>query len=363
MLWKSYRRHRLKLLRPSPRPFRRNRSAKRKILTLPTLNRRGFLALWAQDRRRKRVRGALPTLLPAPVLRAAYPDLLRWDWSLANPFKWNVWMSMDGGNSYILIEDYWMYGDARQFAPDGGGELYYIVGIDETGREITQHSNIIRPDDAPVPPNLLNGLLAYWAMEALDTTEPDLSGNNNYLQSDASPKVSGLIGLAYDAGGDSGGWWPGMTCIGYPLDGAGDYSFSLWVSGNMPVNGVLLSAGNLFVVNGWNQGGSMQDITVHPFDDGTNSINLGLGWGYNPVGWSHLVFTKSATLFSFYFNGSLVGWADVSAFPYSSMMDQIAIGTGGSGLIDEVGLWTRELSAAEVAWLYNGGAGLPYENF
>lgn len=100
---------------------------------------------WLTNQRRKH------RLQPAPVLRAAFPDLLQWDWFLPNPFKWNVWMSMDGGNNYILIEDYWGYGDARQFAPDGGGELYYIVGIDDTGREITKHSNIIRPDDAPLP--------------------------------------------------------------------------------------------------------------------------------------------------------------------------------------------------------------------
>ena len=42
-----------------------------------------------------------------------------------------------------------MYGDARQFAPDGGGELHYIVGVDADGNEITQHSNAVRPDDAP----------------------------------------------------------------------------------------------------------------------------------------------------------------------------------------------------------------------
>ena len=60
-------------------------------------------------------------------------------------------MSMDSGTSWMLVEDYWMYGDSRLFAPDGGGELYYIVGIDEAGNEITEHSNIIRPDDAPLP--------------------------------------------------------------------------------------------------------------------------------------------------------------------------------------------------------------------
>ena len=90
---------------------------------------------------------------------------------------------------------------------------------------------------------------------------------------------------------------------------------------------------------------------------------MGLAWGYSPESWSHVVITKSATLFCFYFNGSLVGWADVSAFPYYSLVDQIAIGTGGSGLIDEVGCWQRVLSPADVAQLYNYGSGLPFENF
>jgi hypothetical protein len=102
---------------------------------------------WLAEQRRKE------HLLPAPVIRPKYPDLIVWDWDLANPYKWNFWMSLNGGATYILIEDYWMYGDARQFAPDGGGELYYAVGVDKDGNEITQHSNIVRPDDAPVPPS------------------------------------------------------------------------------------------------------------------------------------------------------------------------------------------------------------------
>jgi hypothetical protein len=34
-----------------------------------------------------------------------------------------------------------------------------------------------------------------------------------------------------------------------------------------------------------------------------------------------------------------------------------------TGLIDEVGIWSRELSAAEVTRLYNSGSGLPYSSF
>jgi hypothetical protein len=115
--------------------------------TLQLLNRSRWLVTWLQKRRRARQH----RLLPAPVLRAAYPTLLQWDWNLANPYKWNVWTSLDGGVSYFLTEDYWHYGDSRQFAPDGGSELYFIVGVDAGGKEITHRSNAVRPDDAPAP--------------------------------------------------------------------------------------------------------------------------------------------------------------------------------------------------------------------
>ena len=100
---------------------------------------------WLAEQRHKK------SLLPAPVLRAVYPDLLAWDWDLPNPAHWNIWVSLDGGATYTHPSDYQVAGDVRQFAPDGGGERHYIVGVDATGTEITLHSNYVRPDDG-VPP-------------------------------------------------------------------------------------------------------------------------------------------------------------------------------------------------------------------
>ena len=119
------------------------------MLTRPKINRRTWLALWAQGRRR--VRAARATLVPAPVLRPVYPDLLAWDWASADPYRWNVWQSLDDGANWTLIEDYHTAGANRQFAPDGGSEFYFVVGVDAEGNEITGRSNSVRPDDAPAP--------------------------------------------------------------------------------------------------------------------------------------------------------------------------------------------------------------------
>jgi hypothetical protein len=104
---------------------------------------------------------------------------------------------MDGGNNYILIEDYWMYGDARQFAPDGGGELYYIVGIDDLGREITKHSNIIRPDDAPLP------VFVGFPDDGVSTAGYDMTANELLLHFNgdlADTSGNGLDVAPYDGG-------------------------------------------------------------------------------------------------------------------------------------------------------------------
>ena len=81
---------------------------KNRVTTFPKINRRDWIALWAQDRRRQRIRAAQVTLLPAPVLRAAYPDLLQWDWDDPNPYQWNVYVSLDGGATFSMPEDYWV---------------------------------------------------------------------------------------------------------------------------------------------------------------------------------------------------------------------------------------------------------------
>ena len=129
----------------------------------------GWLATWLQDRRRGR-------LLPAPVLVPLWPSLLQWSWHLPNPYKWKVWLTLDGGATFFMPEDYWTYGAGRQFAPDGGSQLHFIVGVDASGKEITHRSNAVRPDDAAAPPSDLiavgdlSGVNLSWTDNAFNET-------------------------------------------------------------------------------------------------------------------------------------------------------------------------------------------------
>jgi hypothetical protein len=76
--------------------------------------------------------------------------------------------------------------------------------------------------------------------------------------------------------------------------------------------------------------------------------------------WHHLVGTSDATGSALYVDGVM---AASSATPHGASPVQLAVGArstfanGLTGRIDEVGLWSRALTAGEVATLYNAGAG------
>jgi len=128
----------------------------------------GWLATWLQDRRRGR-------LLPAPMLVATWPSLATWSWSYANPERWNAYNSLDGGLNYQF--DDWVVGSARQYSPDGGQHLMFIVGVDANGKEITQRSNAVRPDDAVAPPNAPLDLIAVDELGSVILAWTDNSAN------------------------------------------------------------------------------------------------------------------------------------------------------------------------------------------
>ena len=63
----------------------------------------------------------------------------------------------------------------------------------------------------------------------------------------------------------------------------------------------------------------------------------------------------------FYVNG-----AYVDTHSMTGILDGTTLNIGGglyfNGKLDEVGIWSRDLSASEVTELYNAGAGLQYPN-
>ncbi len=148
----------------------------------------------------------------------------------------------------------------------------------------------------------------------------------------------------------------------------GDFSISFWVKYNSFAGGPMIysdwsltnrniflytdTGGILYFYRG--NGGASQDAT--PAQTATLSTGT----------WYHIVVTQSGTSKKMYVNagtpttatatytGGSTGASSTFCVYATANADYL------NGTLDEVGFWTRELTASEVTQLYNVGAGLQY---
>jgi hypothetical protein len=335
-----------------------------------------WLALWAQNRRRRRLRLA-PSLLPAPVLRSEYPDKLAWDWNLANPYKWNVWQSLDGGVTYILSDGYWMYGDARQFAPDAPGELHFIVGVDASGNEITERSNAVRPDEALPPIDLLLDLFAYWKLDEnegnvrLDSSSSgyDLAEWDRFGDGGTIGQTSGHIADAalFNDGADVGLLHNSLSS----WNNTGEFTIAGWFryAANNYDSQFLVTVGNNLQIAVRPSEAAVNFMLITDGPDGYFRIQTADG-SISEGPWIHFAAVKSGHRLTIYLNGiaAAPGSPLAGITPQNEPFPDLHVGCAPfgypfNGAIDELGIWNRALYADEIATLYNNGDGLTYEQF
>jgi hypothetical protein len=160
------------------------------------------------------------------------------------------------------------------------------------------------------------------------------------------------------------------------LEFTGDFTVSMWVNAtNWSSTRTLINAADINSSgNHWN--GWYIDVNTYgkvgfyQANNGTFNNSL-YSNTYLPSGiWSLLTVTRTSTTSSMYINGSLVATvANTISIAYSST-NYPTIGVqrylSGSfqewflGNMDEIGTWTRALTANEILGLYNGGTGQTY---
>ncbi len=212
----------------------------------------------------------------------------------------------------------------------------------------------------PAAADINDGLVGYWPFEG--GSYEDFSGNEHHGIQNGSPVlVEGKVGDAlHFTGGQrvTVGTWD-------PAEGTGQMSLSVWVKWDGLTGGYM---GVMAKRDGWADGQVRwylegNDVTGnHTF----GSYNLFPWFDTNipPIGeWQHFMVTFDGTNAEMYVDGVSKG---VQAFQLGSAVNAgIVIGcvepNGANpynGAIDEPALWNRALTAAEVAELYNGGAGM-----
>jgi hypothetical protein len=212
---------------------------------------------------------------------------------------------------------------------------------------------------------LANGLVAYWKLDgdSTDSVGTNNGSDMNVAYSTSNGKIN--IGAGFDGSTSA-------INLGNMISGVTDFSICSWLKTSIATGGHIIigqrdnssvdgqflfgiSDGKLYIV-------TYDNAHTYGYADVTYS-NTMLADG----NWHSVCFTSNGTSGTFYRDGVQDGTLNASSVITfsSSITGEIGYdrrdGSGRwNGDIDEVGFWSRALSATEVAQLYNNGSGVQH---
>lgn len=210
--------------------------------------------------------------------------------------------------------------------------------------------------------NMSVNITSYYKLdESSGTVAIDELDTYNGSNIGATVNISGILNTAYFFENDESDY---VNITGINLSEFSELSYSFWVNissygddgligqndGEVSAMAVLVDGGGMHFE--LDDDGSWGPDSVTTMGNGNITLN----------NWHHLVATWNGTTTNIYldgvfkvsgsFNGSLAGTTSIFLGQYrGNYMD---------GIMDEVGIWSRELLASEVSDLYNGGNALPF---
>lgn len=209
---------------------------------------------------------------------------------------------------------------------------------------------------------LSDGLRGYWTFNG---TAADSSGNGRNLSTFGSASFgSGLFGQALVLPGNNSSYaQQAANDTAFDL-GSGDFTIQLWVKfTSASREQTLIEKFTGSSGPGWTLttpgGNSLQFYAGVTTLTASAALTTGV--------WHTVVVRRSGTAFTMYYDGSLVA-SNSSASAISASANPILIGKRNSGdgrdfslngTLDEVAVWNRALSAAEIGEVWNGGSGVP----
>lgn len=225
--------------------------------------------------------------------------------------------------------------------------------------------------------DVTNGLVGHWKFdEGSGTSAVDSSGNNNIGTLTNGPTwTTGKIGgaLSFDGTDDY------VQTIGNELNVANNITMAAWIKADATNMRHIIWQGNA----SGNGGGAEEEISLNTgnttdgasnrlqfFIEGTNDdINITTSFS-DTTTWNHVVGVVSgldtvAPQAQLYLNGISVGSDSADIISRTSWDTNLRIGRPGlstrlfDGLIDEVRVYNRALTASEISTLYNYTGGPP----
>jgi len=233
--------------------------------------------------------------------------------------------------------------------------------------------------------SLNTDLISYWKLDESSGNRADSFASNTLTDNNTVGSATGKINLGADFERSASEYLSITDGSQAGLDlgaGGADFSLSLWVKiESNPTQWFMTGADDRALISKYTSVSNQRSFFLEYGYDGTNYVfashvtndgttlvsnkvvcgNLTTGSFYHVA----VTYDASASLFTWYLNGSLVGTtAGVSSIFNSTAPFQLgALSQQGAymdGILDEVGIWSRVLSADDITTLYNSGSGLAY---
>lgn len=211
-----------------------------------------------------------------------------------------------------------------------------------------------------VTTNTTNGLIGYWSMEdATGTQATDFSGNGNNGTLTNSPIwTNGARGKGMTFDGTVAnplGTLTGISrlLVGQDLGSSTAISASFWIKPTGGQKGGIMTSGPTLSVPRFaisiNADNSIEGYRGSTFQGG-GALTAGV--------WSHVVVTHSGSDFTIYYNGAQAATGSNTVTEATQSTFIIGANYWGSvpGSLDEVRIYDRVLTAAEVTALYSSGS-------
>jgi hypothetical protein len=201
------------------------------------------------------------------------------------------------------------------------------------------------------------GLLAWYNFNGTGANANNASLNTlaNYGASFVPDRFGNVNAAAYVDG--SGTQWMQLANPTFTFSQSGAFTYSVWVKKSVqPSSGVVIMSGNL---NSGNFISNIQGGTGVQF--GTCKQQSPWTWLNCPdtIGaWMHLVGTYSNTKMKLYRDGVLMDSTNFTGTGSTGVNQPLWLGRGPSGnyyagVFDDIGIWNRSLTQAEVTALFN----------
>lgn len=227
---------------------------------------------------------------------------------------------------------------------------------------------------------LTTNLVSYWKLDEESGTRADAHSSNDLTDNNTVGFGTGIIGNGADFEASNSEYLSITDASQTGLDLTTDFSFSIWVNvETQPSDSTMVliskrtgTTNRSFIISYGDTSGQ-KFIRCGSYDSASGNVENSDINISQLTGFSHVSITRdgSAGLWSVYIDGVLINTATTTDTTMANSGAPFALGCDFDnsdvvrnlfdGIIDEVGVWSRVLTAGEISNLYNSGAALPYE--